>query len=167
MVKCPVCRRENPENTVHCGECGSYLLGGSGEKTALLPVDGVAWMNGEETSGAPGVDITPPLDLKLMIPDSGREVEVLLEGEVDIGRLDPSSGSFPDVDLTDYGGAEEGVSRHHAKIIRRGSKVFVEDLGSFNGTFLNGKKLPPHRCETLKSGDELKLSKLVLWVSFK
>jgi hypothetical protein len=166
MVKCPVCRRENPENALCCDECGSYLRGGSGKKTALLPVNGMAWMNGEETCGAPGVDVIYPLDLKLTILDSGCEVAVPLTREVNLGRLDPVSGSFPDVDLTDYGGVDKGVSRRHAKVIRRGSEVFIEDLGSFNGTFLNGRRLPPHCVEALESGGELQLSKLALRVSF-
>lgn len=167
MVKCPVCRRENPDNTLYCDECGSYLRGGSGKKTALLPANGVVWMmNGEETSGAFGVDVVYPLDLRLTVLDSGCEVEVPLTREVSIGRLDPFSGSFPDVDLTDYGGVEKGVSRRHAKVIRQGSEVFIEDLGSFNGTFLNGKRLAPYCVEALESGGELRLSKLVLRVSF-
>jgi len=128
-----------------------------------LAAPAVTWMEREETSE----EATAPLGLKLTIPDSGRDVELpFTKEEMSIGRLDPASGSFPDLDLTDYGGLETGVSRRHAKIIRRGSEVFIEDLGSFNGTFLNGKKLPPYRFEALKSGDELKLSKLVLRVSF-
>jgi molybdenum cofactor synthesis domain-containing protein len=132
-----------------------------------LAAPAVTWMEREETSEVPGEEAIAPLGLKLTIPDSGRDVEVpFRKEEMSIGRLDPASGSFPDLDLTDYGGLEGGVSRRHAKIIRRGSEVFIEDLGSFNGTFLNGKKLPPYRFEALKSGDELKLSKLVLRVSF-
>jgi hypothetical protein len=133
------------------------------QRETPLAAPAVTWMEREETSE----EATAPLGLKLTIPDSGRDVEVpFRKEEMSIGRLDPASGSFPDLDLTDYGGLERGVSRRHAKIIRRGSEVFIEDLGSFNGTFLNGKKLTPYRFEALKSGDELKLSKLVLRVSF-
>lgn len=35
----------------------------------------------------------------------------------------------------------EGVSRKHAKIYKEGDKVFIEDLGSSNGTFINEKKI--------------------------
>ena len=124
-------------------------------------------MEREETSEVPGEEVTPPLCLRLTIPDSRRDVEVPLAKGVNIGRLDPASGSFPDVDLSSYGGLEGGVSRRHAKIIRRGSEVFIEDLGSINGTFLNRKKLTPYLPEALKSGDELQLGKLILWISFK
>jgi hypothetical protein len=53
VVKCPVCQRENPENTPFCNECGTYLLGGSGRETELRSVGGVTRMNGEETTESP------------------------------------------------------------------------------------------------------------------
>ena len=166
MVKCPVCQAEHPENAPFCDECGSYLLGGNGKETDLLPVSRVTWMNREETTGTPGVDITSPVGLKLTIPDSGREIEVPLTEEVKIGRLDAASASFPDVDLSRDDALDKGVSRHHAKITRRGREVFIEDLGSINGTFLNREKLTPYLPQVLKSGDELQLGKLILRVSF-
>jgi len=127
----------------------------------------MTWMEREEMSEAPGEKVTAPLGLKLTIPDSGRYVKVpLTKKKVSIGRLDSASASFPDVDLTSYGGLEKGVSRRHAEISSRGSEVFIEDLGGINGTFLNRKKLTPFFPKALKSGDELRLGKLILRVSF-
>ncbi|MFB0536620.1 MAG: FHA domain-containing protein [Anaerolineae bacterium] len=165
MIKCSVCQAEHPENTLFCDECGSYLQGDNQKETDPLAVAEVTWMEREETSEAPE-EITSPLGLKLTIPDSGRDVEVPLTKEVNIGRLDPASASFPDVDLSSDGGLEKGVSRRHAKVTRRGREVFIEDLGSINGTFLNRKKLTPYLPQTLKSGDELQLGKLILRISF-
>jgi len=165
MIKCPVCQAEHPENTLFCDECGSYLQGGDQKETDPLAAAEVTWMEREEMIEAPE-GITTPLGLKLTIPDSGRDVEMPLTKEVNIGRLDPASASFPDVDLTSDGGLEKGVSRRHAKITRRGNEVFIEDLGSINGTFLNRKKLTPYLPQTLSNGDELQLGKLILRVSF-
>ena len=168
MVKCPNCQAEHPENTLFCNECGSYLLGGNQTETDPLAVAEVTWLEREETSEAPvDEEVTAPLGLKLTVPDSGRDVEVPLSKEVNIGRLDLTSASFPEVDLTSDDGLEEGVSRRHAKITRRGKEVFIEDLGSINGTFLNRKKLTPYLPQALKSGDELQLGKLILRVSFQ
>jgi len=164
VVRCPNCQAEHPEDTVFCGECGFYLPENGWKETDLVAVNQVTWM--EKTDETPGEDVTSPPGLKLTIPDRGCDVEVPLKEEVNVGRLDQVSGSFPDVDLTDYGGMREGVSRRHAKIIRRRSEVFIEDLGSINGTFLNGEKLTPYRFVVLKSGDELQLGKLVLRISF-
>jgi pSer/pThr/pTyr-binding forkhead associated (FHA) protein len=153
-------------NTLFCEECASYLPGDNQEETDPLTAAEVTWMEREETSEVPGEEVTSPLALKLTVPNSGRDVEVPLTKEVNIGRLDPANASFPDVDLTSAGGLKKGVSRRHAKITRRGREVFIEDLGSINGTFLNRKKLTPYLSQALKSGDELQLGKLILRVSF-
>ena len=166
MIKCPVCQMEHPENTLFCNGCGAYLLGGDQKETDPLAVGEVTWMEGAEMGEAPGVDVTSPLGLKLTIPESGREVEVPLTEEVNIGRLDVASASFPDVDLSRDDALDKGVSRHHAKITKRGNEVFIEDLGSINGTFLNRNKLIPYLPQALKSGDELRFGKLILRVSF-
>jgi hypothetical protein len=168
MIKCPVCQAEHPENTLFCDECGSYLQGGNQKETDPLAAAEVTWMEREETSEVPEEEeVASPVSLKLSIPDSGRDMELPLTKEVNIGRLDPASASFPDIDLTSDGGLEKGVSRRHAKITRRGSEVFIEDLGSINGTFLNRKKLTPYLPQVLKSGDELQLGKLILRVNFQ
>ena len=166
MIKCPVCQAEHPENTLFCDECGSYLQGGNQKETDPLAAAEVTWMEREETIEVPEEEVVSPVSLKLSIPDSGRDVELPLTKEVNIGRLDPASASFPDIDLTSDGGPAKGVSRRHAKITRRGSEVFIEDLGSINGTFLNRKKLTPYFPQALKTGDELQLGKLILRVSF-
>lgn len=132
-----------------------------------LALPDVSWMEREETSAARREEVTAALGLKLTIQDSGHDLEVpFAKEEMSIGRLDPASGSFPDIDLTSHGAAEKGISRRHAKITRRGNEFFIEDLGSINGTFLNHKKLTPYLFEALKNGDELQLGKLVLRVSF-
>jgi hypothetical protein len=167
MVKCPGCQEEHPKNAIFCDKCGYYLPEISPKEANPMAAAEVAWMEREETSRAPGEEIISPLGLKLTMPDSGREVKVPLKEEVSIGRLDPDSGYFPDVDLTSDSGLEKGVSRRHAKITRQGNEVFVEDLGSINGTFLNRRKLIPYLPQALKSGDELQLGQLKLRVGIK
>ena len=164
MLKCSSCQAEYPESTLFCEECGAYLSGDRQEETDPM-FAGVRWVE-REPGEAAEEDITSPLGLRLTMLDSGREVEVSLTKGVNIGRLDAASASFPDVDLTSEGGLERGISRRHAKITRRGREVFIEDLGSLNGTFLNGKKLIPYFPHVLKSGDKLQLGRLTLLVSF-
>jgi pSer/pThr/pTyr-binding forkhead associated (FHA) protein len=106
------------------------------------------------------------VSLKLSIPDSGRELELPLTKEVNIGRLDPASNCFPEIDLACQDGLKKGVSRWHAKIIRCRNEVLIEDCGSINGTFLNSKRLAPYFPQALKSGDKLQLGRLILQVSF-
>ena len=166
MPKCPNCEAEHPENTLFCDECGAYLLRDVQKETGTLVVTQVTRTEKEKASEVPGDEVTLPLYVKLTIPDSGRDMEVPFEKGVTIGRLDPANASFPEVDLTDDGGLDKGVSRRHARITRRGKEVCIEDLGSINGTFLNGKKLVPYLPHALRGGDELQLGQLTLQVSF-
>ena len=43
----------------------------------------------------------------------------------------------------------------------------VTDLGSYNGTFINGQKLVPDQPQPLSSGDELRLAHMTIRVYFK
>ncbi len=52
------------------------------------------------------------------------------------------------------------VSRQHARLQARGTGVTVEDLGSANGTLLNGRRID--RVETLREGDELRIADFLL-----
>jgi pSer/pThr/pTyr-binding forkhead associated (FHA) protein len=96
-----------------------------------------------------------------------REWEVNLLKPVRLGRLDPNHDIFPEVDLTEAGGMEHGVSREHACIFERLGEVEVEDLGSTNGTLLNGQRLAPYIPHPMCSGDRLQLGKLELEIIFE
>ena len=54
---------------------------------------------------------------------------------------------------------EDMVSRKHAKIMVTGGKVTIEDLGSTNGTFVNGEKVKQAR---LKEGDRILVGTSIL-----
>ena len=126
---------------------------------------GVSEIIGEEDDDAVGgnqIKGTGPLSIRLRIGDSGRQVEASLNKAIHMGRLDPASDVFPEVDLTNDNGLERGVSRRHARILKREGTVVAEDLGSINGTFINGKRLAPYLPEVLRHGDQLQLGKLMI-----
>ena len=82
--------------------------------------------------------------------------------EIIVGREDPVGSIFPDIDLTDHGGDEGGVSRKHARIFVQGAQVLIEDLNSTNYTFVNQQKLTPGQPQPLDDGDEIWLGRLKL-----
>ncbi len=83
-----------------------------------------------------------------------------------LGRADPVSNFFPDIDLTPHGALDTGVGRRHARLFVQNGQIYVEDLDSTNGTFLNQQKLAPRTPQLLRTGDELRLGALVLRVQF-
>jgi hypothetical protein len=91
--------------------------------------------------------------------------EFLLEtGDNLVGRWDPDSGAFPEVDL-EADDPEARVSRKHA-LIRVGEQITIEDMGSLNGTYVNrGPRLEPGAPVTLKDGDEIIIGKTFLKIT--
>ena len=76
--------------------------------------------------------------------------------ETTIGRKDPVTGINPDVDLTPVDN-QRSISRRHAKIYRRGPKFFVaEEIGTMNGTFVNGTRIETGVPMEIKEGDEVR-----------
>jgi pSer/pThr/pTyr-binding forkhead associated (FHA) protein len=49
------------------------------------------------------------------------------------------------------------VSRHHALVSEEGDRWFLEDRGSFNGTFVNGSRIQPGAKVPLRHGDRIGL----------
>jgi uncharacterized OB-fold protein len=80
--------------------------------------------------------------------------------EVTIGREDPVSNVFPEIDLTDHGGDEGGVSRRHARIFVQSNQVFIEDLNSTNYTHVNQQRLTPGQPHPLRDGDEVRFGRV-------
>lgn len=160
MIKCPFCNSTYPENTLFCDECGSYLAPGNGQATD--PLSGDTGDTSKRTRPEGGSFKT----LLLTIEEGGC-IELPLSKEVVLGRLDPSRAIFPDVDLTSDEGIDKGVSRRHARISRREDQVFIEDLNSLNGTFLNATRLVPEVPYPIKDGDQIQLGKLVVTVNLK
>jgi predicted component of type VI protein secretion system len=50
------------------------------------------------------------------------------------------------------------ANRRHCEVRRDAAGVWVADLGSRNGTFLNGRRLRPHTEAALRPGDDLRLA---------
>lgn len=65
-------------------------------------------------------------------------------------------GSSPDNAVPLVG---EGISRHHTEIFPRGKDWVVKDLGSKNGTYVNGQKITER---TLATGDQIAIGSVVL-----
>ncbi|MGH7924278.1 MAG: FHA domain-containing protein [Candidatus Binatus sp.] len=101
---------------------------------------------------------------KLSVVRGGRKGQEfpLEDGNNLVGRWDPETGSFPEVDL-DADDPEAKISRKHALIRIEGGKITIEDIGSLNGTYVNRQpRLSPGSPAEIKSGDEVIIGKTFL-----
>jgi serine/threonine-protein kinase len=94
----------------------------------------------------------------LKLASNGQALPVHNKPELVVGRA--HKGQSPDIDLGPHGGAQAGVSRRHSRLLRKEGQWFIEDLGSTNGTFINGVKLPANQVTALKQGDKLRFGQI-------
>src|SRR5882757_3210332 len=105
-----------------------------------------------------------PFKAKLSVVRGGRKGQEfpLEDGNNLIGRWDPETGSFPEVDL-DADDPEAKISRKHALLRMENGKITIEDIGSLNGTYVNRQpRLSPGTPVDIKSGDEVIIGKTFL-----
>ena len=150
-----------------CEECGQVLYTEGASAT-------VSTKELEEAPGELGTKATwgtarfdEDSSIILHIRDVAEPIVIKPGREVIIGRMDPATGTAPDLDLTPYGALEKGVSRIHAAIRRGEDTLTLVDLGSVNGTHLNGQRLIPNQPRVLRDGDEIRLGKMVIHIYFK
>ena len=83
-----------------------------------------------------------------------------------LGRRDPITQIFPEVDLSKFD-PQTKISRRHARIWRENGKFLMEDLGSSNGTLIipvvgESFKLRPHNPHNLINGEKVKVGDTTL-----
>ncbi len=165
MIECPACGKTNTDSKAKiCAYCGQLLVNTSATRSLNdtdfeegVPRWGTARFNSR---------------MNLILAVRGSEASLTFDAqkitELIIGRKNPETGDIPNVDLDRFDAMEQGVSRRHASIIRKESgSLQIVDLGSPNGTFLNGQRLIANQPRILRDGDELRLGKLVLAVKFR
>ncbi len=99
---------------------------------------------------------------RFVVAATGSLLLIPQKDEVLIGRADPRGKVVPDIDLSMYGGGSAGVSRQHARLLRRNEGWTIEDLHSTNGTFVNDQPVSPSYPTPLNDGDTVRCGQLVL-----
>jgi hypothetical protein len=78
-----------------------------------------------------------------------------------LGRASEAEDHQPDFDMTFYDDGDY-VSRRHARISKGRGGYFITDLGSSNGTMVNGHYLAPRQAHPLRNGDRVKVGLVVI-----
>lgn len=179
MITCQHCNTRNHDGAVFCDVCGRELASARGRTLPTAPPRTSAAHEAIAQAAAPGANPhaafpnTPqpaspqplPIVIRLRLPN-GQQFTLYGKDDYTIGRDDNGRGAL-DVDLAQWHGFDEGVSRAHLKIHARTDGVFVEDLESRNETVQNGYRLAPQQWYPLHDGDVLILGGITLQVSFE
>jgi CRP-like cAMP-binding protein len=124
---------------------------------------------GQTSIEMPDVPAPPPATttiqseaLAYFISAASGSVFPIFKPESLIGRFDSVTGLSPDIDLTSED-QSRNISRRHARLVLKNGQFHIaEDIGTMNGTFLNGQKLANGVLTPIDDGDELTLCRLTL-----
>ena len=172
MQVCPNCSHRNRLGVIFCDNCGASLIGDSPLSTKNI--GGNAGNSGDAGSGSnesfrsAGTDVFSQGTVLRVEIEGAEPILLKPKRETVFGRRDPATGTMPDVDLTPFAGYRMGVSRRHI-VIRQSddTRLDIIDLGSSNGTYVNGQKLSPNQPQRLRDGDELRLGQMVMKIFFQ
>ncbi len=157
MAHCPNCGYNNRPGELICENCGRDMYIQLLNSVSTRKLDATGDTGDLDLSAQPIVFYIGNDTLAIDRDDN------LIVGRVDIDNPDTQI----DVDLELYQAQEKGLSRQHMRLDATHNPPMVTDLGSYNGTFVNGQKLVPDQPHPLSSGDELRLARLILRVYFK
>jgi pSer/pThr/pTyr-binding forkhead associated (FHA) protein len=123
--------------------------------------------NVDQTVPLVGPLVVPTTDVVFQLVDEGVQLPLVDRSEFTLGRVSEGQPLIPEIDLSKYNAYERGVSRLHAVVSIKDKQVNITDLGSANGTWLNGVRLPPHTAHRLKDGDRITLGKFKIQAAIK
>lgn len=164
-IECPNCGKRNEPSEAFCYSCGYILNVVDGKVSTRLFADAPSDMFSDDYFGEESL-------LLLAIPEQSKIYQLRPQsrnGTMVIGRTAANSDLIPDVDLNEVRGTQMGVSRQHVAIEydHNGSAIQIHDLGSANGTYVNGQRLHPKEVRILRNGDELRLGRLIVMVKYR
>lgn len=164
-IQCPKCRRIVPATEVFCPTCGTFLQDGIASAFKTIRLE-------EEPNTFKPDYFGATSTLVLFVRHNKNQYRIQPQSfkrEIIIGRSDGSAPVTPDIDLANQDAGKLGVSRMHLSLHYDpdNNTLSVTDLRSSNGSFVNNQRLHSHEVRVLRTGDELRLGKLVLGVIFQ
>jgi hypothetical protein len=147
-----------------CAECGAQLIGRDTLTTQSIATENLRMASKRKTGEVGHLVEGENAWANLHLLDTGQVLPLSSRNEFTMGRISEGQPIMPDIDLSPYQAYAAGVSRLHAVIKRSAGSVVFMDLGSANGTFLNGNRLAPNSEQILHHGDVISLGKMRIQV---
>ncbi len=169
MIVCPNCKHVNMAGAIICSECGNALPGSNPLTTQNIDTSQIHETVQERPdqtapAAAPPMPVVLNNWVTLHLLDTGQMLQLAERNEFTLGRISEGQPIMPDIDLSPYQAYANGVSRLHAVIKRGPDGIALMDLGSANGTFLNGKRMNPNVERDLSNGDVVALGRLKIQI---
>jgi len=167
---CPNCKHNNMAGAMFCAECGAQLLGKDALTTQSITTEQFPSVSSQGTQNTQ--DVYQSFNVQdawgsIHLLDTGQVLPLTSRNEFTLGRISEGQPIMPDIDLSPYQAYAGGVSRLHAIIKRDDNRILFMDLGSANGSYINGKRLQPNAEQYINHGDIIALGKLKMQILIK
>lgn len=169
MILCPNCHHQELSGALFCGECGARLVISEAPTTQGIERNqtGLLMFQPRPSSPPAAPVVTSGVSdaaVSLHLIESGMILHLSGQNEFTLGRMAEGQPILPDIDLSPYEAYAQGVSRLHAALKLNNQRVFITDLGSSNGTRVNGQKIMPNADYPLNHGDVVALGKFKIQI---
>ncbi len=168
MILCPNCHNKELPGAYFCSECGTQLMSLEFLSTRMInkPPEGID-ITETASSSIPTRKVMQKQkdpNISLHMVENGKVIHLSDKKDFTLGRAVEGQSILPDVDLSAYDAFSQGVSRMHVSLRIFNGDVYVMDLGSSNGTKINGQKIVPHVEYSISHGDLVTLGRLKVQV---
>lgn len=146
---CPECGFINDDGANYCQKCGSFIGSRANVEQATT-----TYRIGDTAEG-------DTIDIDTGIGSTGA-VLVIRSGGGRAGEAFPVSGERTSIGRSPDAGVfldDVTVSRNHALLVQRKDGIYIDDLGSLNGTYVNRKRIESRK---LDNRDEIQIGKYKL-----
>ena len=162
-IACTHCQHLNRPGELLCANCQRPLSRKLELRTRTINVSA---LETDVVAPTGTTHIAPDDPVILHIEGVRVPLKIPAREETVLGRLNPHNPRRPDLDLSPFGGFEKGISTIHAILRRHEDQALISDMGSTNGTYVNGHRIEPHSRHVLHSGDELRLGNMMIKIHF-
>ena len=173
MIVCPNCHHKELPGALFCSECGArlisldYLTTQSIKKSNTDNLDLSKLEEELDLSSLPDDLLgkeSGSADIVLYLIEAKQTLQLVGRKEYTLGRVAEGQPILPDADLSPFDAYAQGVSRLHGALKINKNRVAIMDLGSSNGTRVNGQKIVPHVDYPINHNDQIALGKLRIQV---
>ena len=160
MIQCPDCRQIIPEDSAFCDQCGKELKWcpecKRPKRGTECPVCGSDLIPGRKYLAGDFSKPSASSSPSSVIPSEASVSPAALVGNgwrltLQEGPFGRRGGIWPELSTCQY------VSGSHGNIVKAGTDWVIEDVGSTNGTYVNGARI---QRQALKKGDRVKIATL-------
>lgn len=106
-------------------------------------------------------------EVLLLIETGLRRIELRNDVSYLLGRFSKSKPGANHIDLDPFAARDRGVSRIHAQIHMQDNMLYITDMDSTNGTYVDGIQIQAHQEHKLRQGSNIILGRLNIQLMYK